>query len=422
MKIKRSITFYPERRKINGKVKENDVPVVIRVSFDGQFINTSTGIRTNIKDWDNNQMRIKKSSPSFEFNKVDRLNQLESAIERLFVSSELEENLPDKNEILTSINQVKNPNERNKNTKDLKITEMIEEFYLKESRLNNWSEGTLKKFKTVQNIWREFYPSLEINDFDNSVFTDYVFHLQDKRKYRNTTLKKHVKFLKWFLRWALRNGYSVDPCFEEFKPNIKKAEKKIIFLTQEEQNKIFNHQLPKSKQYLERARDLLEFMCFTGLRYSDVRNLKHSNIKDSSIEITTKKTSDNLKIELNKHSKKILEKYKNLKKSSVCPLPIISNQKLNQYLKELGEVCGLYNEVILTHFKGSKRYDEVFLKYQLLSTHVGRRTFICTALVLGTPPHIVMKWTGHSDYKSMKPYIDVADKQKEEHMQKFDNI
>ena len=61
-------------------------------------------------------------------------------------------------------------------------------------------------------------------------------------------------------------------------------------------------------------------------------------------------------------------------------------------------------------------------KYELLSSHCGRRTFICNALALGIPPHVVMKWTGHSEYSAMKPYIDAADSLKTESMSKFDDI
>lgn len=90
------------------------------------------------------------------------------------------------------------------------------------------------------------------------------------------------------------------------------------------------------KKYLERVRDVFLFQCFTGLRYSDVFNLKRSDIKDNHIEITTVKTADSLIIELNKHSKSILYKYKDIPFENDKVLPVITNQKMNEYLKELG--------------------------------------------------------------------------------------
>ncbi|WP_231555500.1 site-specific integrase [Capnocytophaga cynodegmi] len=177
--------------------------------------------------------------------------------------------------------------------------------------------------------------------------------------------------------------------------------------------------MPPAKKYLERVRDVFLFQCFTGLRFSDVENLKKSDIKDNFIEITTLKTNDSLKIELNEHSKKILKKYENYIGLKNKALPVVSNQRMNDYLKELGELAGINEPIRETYYIGNERFDEVTPKYALLGTHTGRRTFICNALSLGIPPQVVMKWTGHSDYKAMKPYIDIADETKANAMEKF---
>ena len=196
----------------------------------------------------------------------------------------------------------------------------------------------------------------------------------------------------------------------------------MIFLTWEELNKLKNYQIPETKQYLERVRDVFLFCCFTGLRYSDVHNLKKSDIRDGYIEITTVKTAERLIIELNNHSKAILDKYKDVEFEGHKALPVISNQKMNDYLKELGELAEINEPVSETYYKGSRRIDTITPKYALLGTHAGRRTFICNALVLGIPAQVVMKWTGHSDYKAMKPYIDIADDVKANAMSKFNQL
>lgn len=196
----------------------------------------------------------------------------------------------------------------------------------------------------------------------------------------------------------------------------------MIFLTWEELNKLKNYQIPDTKQYLERVRDVFLFCCFTGLRYSDVHNLKKSDIRDGYIEITTVKTAERLIIELNNHSKAILDKYKGVEFEGHKALPVISNQKMNDYLKELGELAEINEPVSETYYKGSRRIDTITPKYALLGTHAGRRTFICNALALGIPAQVVMKWTGHSDYKAMKPYIDIADDVKANAMNKFNQL
>ena len=136
------------------------------------------------------------------------------------------------------------------------------------------------------------------------------------------------------------------------------------------------------------------FCCFTGLRYSDVHNLKKSDIRDGYIEITTVKSAKRLIIELNNHSKAILDKYKDVEFEGHKALPVISNQKMNDYLKELGELAEINEPVSETYYKRSRRIDNITPKYALLGTHAGRRTFICNALALGIPAQVVMGWGG----------------------------
>ena len=88
-------------------------------------------------------------------------------------------------------------------------------------------------------------------------------------------------------------------------------------------------------------------------------------------------------------------------------------------LQEMGYVCEINTPINITYYKGNERIDEVHPKYELMGTHTGRRTFICNALMLGISPEVVMKWTGHSDYNSMKPYIDIADSTKSQAMKLF---
>ena len=92
---------------------------------------------------------------------------------------------------------------------------------------------------------------------------------------------------------------------------------------------------------------------------------------------------------------------------------------MNDNLKEVGKRCGIDQPVTITYYRGNERIDEIYPKYELLGTHAGRRTFICNALIMGIAPQVVMKWTGHSDYKAMKPYIAIADSAKAEAMKLF---
>ena len=289
-------------------------------------------------------------------------------------------------------------------------------------RQNNWTDSTFEKFAAVKNHLTNFREGLTFEFFDERGLNDYVGYLRDVKEMRNSTIGKQLSFLKWFLRWAFKEGVHQNNAYDNYKPKLKSTQKKIIFLTWDELNRLREFKIPSNKQALERVRDVFLFQCFTGLRYSDVFNLRRSDIKGDHIEVTTVKTSDSLIIELNNHSKAILDKYKDVAFENDKVLPVITNQKMNDYLKELAKLAGIDEPIRQTYYKGNERIDDVTPKYALLGTHAGRRTFICNALALGIPPQVVMKWTGHSDYKAMKPYIDIADDIKANAMSKFNQL
>ena len=99
-----------------------------------------------------------------------------------------------------------------------------------------------------------------------------------------------------------------------------------------------------------------------------------------------------------------------------------SNEKMNAHLKTLGQVVGLDEPTRIVYFKGNNRYEEVYPKWYLLTTHVARRTFVVTALQLGIPVEVIMRWTGHSNFEAMKPYAKIVDELKELSMSKFDAL
>ena len=101
------------------------------------------------------------------------------------------------------------------------------------------------------------------------------------------------------------------------------------------------------------------------------------------------------------------------------PLPVISNPAMNEALKKIGQLANFNEQHRVVYFKGRDRFEEVHPKHELLTTHCGRRTFIVNALFLGIPAEVVMSWTGHADYKAMKPYIKIVSELKSKEMAKF---
>ena len=349
-------------------------------------------------------------------------------LQEIFKRFEVAEIMPSPAEVKEAFNNRHGQNEKT----ELASTDMFnvpsnfyeafDDFVRVCGRQNDWTHSTFEKFAAVKNHLRNFRSELSFDFFDEEELTEYVQYLREVREMRNSTIGKQLSFLKCFLRWSFKQGMHSNNAYDTFKPKLKDTQKKIIFLTWEELNRLREFKIPPTKQALERVRDVFLFQCFTGLRYSDVFNLRRSDIKGDHIEVTTVKTSDSLIIELNDHSKAILEKYKDVEFENDKALPVITNQKMNDYLKELAELAEINEPVRQTYYKGNERIDEGTPKYALLGTHAGRRTFICNALALGIPPQVVMKWTGHSDYKAMKPYIDIADDIKASAMSKFNQL
>ena len=139
----------------------------------------------------------------------------------------------------------------------------------------------------------------------------------------------------------------------------------------------YNFRFAEDEKNLELIRDMFCFMAFTSLRYSDLENLKKANVFDDHIEICTKKTHDKLSIPLTIHAKEIIDKYKDENYKNGKMFRVYANQKLNKLLKEAAEKVGLDREVVLIHYKGNTRIEEVKKFHEVIGCHDGRRTFVC---------------------------------------------
>ena len=430
MNIKRNIIFTLESRKKDGVLITENVPIRMRVNFASKRIEFTTGYRIDATKWDADKQRVKNGCSNKLKQSASEINasllEYYTEIQSIFKRFEVEDVMPTPEQIKEVFNALRKPvSEEPKPKKEAlpcDFFQVFDDFVEDCGRQNNWTDSTFEKFAAVKNHLTNFREGLTFEFFDERGLNDYVGYLRDVKEMRNTTIGKQLSFLKWFLRWAYKKGVHQNNAYDSYKPKLKSTQKKIIFLTWDELNRLREFKIPFSKQALERVRDVFLFQCFTGLRYSDVFNLRRSDIKDDHIEVTTVKTSDSLIIELNNHSKAILDKYKDVAFEDDKVLPVITNQKMNDYLKELAEMAGIDEPIRQTYYKGNERIDEITPKYALLGTHAGRRTFICNALALGIPPQVVMKWTGHSDYKAMKPYIDIADDIKANAMSKFNQL
>lgn len=432
MNIKRNIVFSLESRKKNGVAIVENVPIRMRVIYNGQRVEFTTGYRIDVAKWDMNKQRVKNGCTNKLKQSASEINadllKYYTDIQEIFKEFEVQDVIPTPQQLKDAFNdrykqpEVEAKPEKEETPQSVIFGKAFDQFIKECGSQNSWGNATYEKFKAVRNHLSDFDKNLSFEALTESGLMEYVNYLRTSLNMRNTTIEKQISYLKWFLRWSTKKGYNSNRDFEDFKPKLKSTKKKVIFLTWKELNQLRDCVIPETKKYLERVRDVFLFSCFTGLRHSDIYNLRRSDIKENHIEITTIKTADSLIIDLNNHSKVVLDKYKDVHFENDKALPVISNQKMNDYLKELAELAEINEPVRETYYKGSERIEEVTPKYALLGTHAGRRTFICNALSLGIPPQVVMKWTGHNDYKAMKPYIDIADDIRANAMDKFNQL
>ncbi len=324
--------------------------------------------------------------------------------------------------------------------KTISIFERLKEFINEQRIASQWAYATLQVWNTFTNHLKAYSRRVTFDDFNENGLNKFIHFLRVKQNLEEKTVQKQYNNLKWFLNWAIRKGYCKEEAVNKYRPKFKVLDKPVIFLRKEELLKLYNYQIPPSGTMvqltdaegntytkrvneagaLEKTRDLFCFCAFTSLRYSDMAALKRTDITDDKLYITTRKTNDRLPIDLSKNAQAILEKYKDTKYPMGLALPVISNQKMNHYLKDLCELCGFTDPITIVCYRAGARVEETYPKWALIGTHAARRTFICFALSQGIPPQVVMKWTGHSDYKAMKPYIDIAEKVKAQQMAIFE--
>lgn len=428
MDIKRKCLFFLDKEGNEKDGYKPDAKVRMRIRYNKDTIVAfNVGYRADLSKWITEAQRCKtgtthgkKKVAATEIN--NEIQRLEKLTDDVFKTFEVRNHMPTADEYRETFNR--------KNARAVGLPEIpdkktffdfFDEFTTTVSIHNQWTIRTTQKFQALRKHLYENNPSLELLNLSEINLHDFKQYLHDK-KYRNTTIAKQIACIRWFLRWAFSKGYYAGTLHESFKPKLKGTDgnsKEVIHLTWEELMHLFDFKISETKQYLARVRDVFCFLCFTGLRYSDVDKLKRSDIKQKHIEVVTQKTVDGLKIELNKYSRAILDKYSDSQFEDDKALPVVSNAKMNEYLKELGKIAEINEPQRIVYFKGNQRYEEVYPKHDLLTTHCGRRTFIVNALYLGIPAEVVMKWTGHSDYNAMKPYVKIVDALKESEMDKF---
>lgn len=447
-----SVTFSLEKR----RNKQGESPIRCSIYIQGHRLQSTTKISVKPEFWDSTSQRVISSTAAGKMvinSKQMSAKEMNAELKKIdSFFAEYENSLRAKGEKVSDLKSVfvnkfghtqKATAEKENDEEDKPDIRFFLKLFLEEQKdKEKWRTLTVRSMDSLKSHLEDFFYSEKVTSidyFDEDGTTKFVNYLINIKGLRNSTVEKYVSRLRYFLRWAGKKGYTSLKA--DFKPRLQQTKKPIVFLEWDDLMKLLNFEFPEigteltledlhgneykkttniERETMERVRDAFCFCCFTSLRYSDLKRLKRTNVFAKYIQITTEKDTDFVKIELNKYSKGLLDKYRDVVFPDNQPLPVISEQRMNEHLKEIGEICGFNDPVHVTYFRGSERIDDVYAKYELMTTHVGRKTFICNSLMLGIPPQIVMKWTGHSDYAAMKPYIAIADSAKSDAMAKFD--
>ncbi len=272
----------------------------------------------------------------------------------------------------------------------------------------NW---TIKGYTTVKNFLMDFEQAsgkkIDINMIDNLFFDRFQNYAFSVRKVQDNYFARIVRVLKSFMTWAYDRKYIKTLTYKKL--SAPDREKEIIYLTKDELLGLLYHDFESKK--LSQARDLFCFMCFTGLRVSDLRDLTHEHIKEDEIQKTIVKTQKIERIPLNRFAKDILLKYPH---DQVSVFPKISSQKLNDYIKDCCEAVKMNESVRIQQFIGGKAKTVVKPKYEFITNHVARKTFVTLSFMFGMDTKIIKSITGHKKESVFDRYIKIAEEYKTE--------
>lgn len=260
-----------------------------------------------------------------------------------------------------------------------------------------YSPATVSRFDRVVRYLGEFMKTLYriedimFKEINHEFISNYAYFLKTEKNLGHNAVVKQLKCLKKITRMAQMNDWINKDPFMNYKLREKSTERD--FLEKEEIDLILNRQL--SVERLEQVRDVFIFCAFTGLAFTDVKHLKPEHLVKGKggelwLRIARQKTKNMCDIPLLQIPIRILEKYRENPKclKQGVLLPVLCNQRMNGYLKEIADLCGIRKN---------------------LTTHMARHTFATIALTHGMSIESVAKMLGHSRIEQTKHYARILD-------------
>ena len=420
-----TINFYLDKARTDGRC-----PIFMVYQSSGKKWKQYTKEKVLPKYWDKKKQRAKHISDAAEIN--DYLDFLQAKLKRV------ERQLRMTKEHFT-IDDVKREYKGNK-PKTKRMFDFFEEQIEQMQFIR--SELTYKKFKTLLSDLRghekHYKTKLDFDDIDINFFNKFLVYLAEEKRNSQNTVQKKIADIKSLFHKATKAGFNKKMDYLDFKVSKVKTEK--VFLTKDELFNLYNLDLSTNKR-LEKVRDIFCFGCYTGLRFSDIDALKFVSIMTKqkvgggqyeALSFNVYKTKDILVVPLSKYALEIVEKYRKQAIKSIEAIngdvdkllmkrkvfPSISNQKMNDYIKEAAVLAEINHSISITKFVGTKRIDATYQKHELISTHAARRTFAIVSLEMGMRIEVLQKILGHKTIKTTMRYVFIQEDVKNSEVQK----
>ncbi len=387
-----AISFY-----LKKSTNEKSI-IYISISFRRNRKMITTGISINPKYWDSKKNRIKTSySSALVLNST--LEKIAEVARNHFNKYLLKNATPDMDDIQNEVKRFLRPDTFKV---EFSFADAFQEFLIEREKKNITSFDTLRHYQSFFNRLIDLYPNLTFDSINSKFHTDYNHHMSKVMKFSDNYIGFHIKTLKTFMRWAQNKGYHNNEYYKEMKVIHREVDN--VALTLQELDILETLEFSKKDKHLNIIRDLFLLQCYTGLRVSDLMDLEPTNIdyENNVIRVTTKKTKDKILIGISKRIKNVLDRLPDQK------IKKIEDQYYNRAIKEICKFAGFDEKIKIVEFRGTKRITVEYPKYDLVTSHTARRTFITVSLKAGVLPESIMKITGHKDRKSFNKYVKIA--------------
>ena len=368
---------------------------------DGNRFVYSTGQKIPVRLWDKgyqSPIRTKSQKDQVIINSVNlRLDRIKAEYLKLDLQYQKQGKQLTKEQLKDEFDIVFKGKQKKETPNDLESC--FTDFYEFKFKDGSWSKSTKQRYMMLLGLLNDYekYKSrvIDIRGIDESWITHFRYYCQTVKKHQVNTLGRNIGLLKTFLNYCLKKKYIDNPSFKEAAVNREVTYQ--IALNKEEIGVVAQLDLAPNKR-LERVRDVFLVGCYTGMRFSDFKRVKSSNISEGLITIReVKDKTKTLQIPITDKVRAILEKYD-------WQLPLISEQKFREYLKEIFKLAGFTDLKIKSKKIGKEVYEKEVPMYELISTHTARRSFITIMLNSGVPAKAIMSITGHKSINNFQLY------------------